>query len=81
MLFKFIIINSNLSLTRHGGGRQVLSESYAAGELEVRSYTLYFPMHRNFALYIAVSILTVNSKIRRVVNFTENTTLVHKPCE
>ena len=24
----------------------------AAGE--VRSYTLYFPMHRNFALYIAV---------------------------
>ena len=26
-------------------------------------------------------ILTVNSKIRRVVNFTENTTLAHKPCE
>ena len=50
MLFKFIIINSNLSLTRHGGGRQVLSESYAAGELEVRSYTLYFPMHRRLEL-------------------------------
>ena len=41
MLFKFIIINSNLSLTRHGGGRR---------ELEVRSYTLYFPMHRRLEL-------------------------------
>ena len=26
------------------------ARSYAAGELEVRSYTLYFPMHRRLEL-------------------------------